>query len=163
MAHSPPKATGPAGCRRKFLAQFPGGFSDETYLAWERDYKWKAHRRWRSDIGRQAEFRARLDAGRHDEISAAAVRIEAGQPLLFSFEKMALKDAVVRSQVGAVRFADGLYDWLHGPGGEHERLERWLDVNLLGSPCVFTTIRSLRVYSTSLESRSSSKWWTKLM
>ena len=41
---------------------------------------------------------ARLDAGRHDEISAAAVRIEAGQPLLFSFEKMALKDAVGRVQ-----------------------------------------------------------------
>src|SRR5947208_14438100 len=31
--------------RRKFLRAFPGGFRDETYLDWERDYKWNAHLR----------------------------------------------------------------------------------------------------------------------
>ena len=35
-----------AACRRKFLRYFPGGFGDETYLDWERDYKWEAHERW---------------------------------------------------------------------------------------------------------------------
>jgi hypothetical protein len=122
------RARGPIACRRRFLRQFPQGFYDETYLAWERDYKWQAHRRWIADIGGRAEFRAKLDAGRHAEVAAAAVRIESGRPLLFSFEKMALKDAVIRSEKGAVRFADGLYDWLHGPGGERRRFERWLDV-----------------------------------
>jgi hypothetical protein len=32
--------------KRKFLRLFPGGFRDDTYLAWERDYKWQAHREW---------------------------------------------------------------------------------------------------------------------
>ena len=37
---------GPEGCRRKFLKFFPGGFRDEKYIAWERDYKWNAHTKW---------------------------------------------------------------------------------------------------------------------
>jgi hypothetical protein len=126
---SVPRATsGSERARRKFLTQFPGGFHDETYLAWERDYKWEAHRLWMERIGGKADFAAKLDEGRHAEIAAAAVRIESSRALLFSFEKMALRDAVVRSEKGAVLFADGLYDWLHGPGGERERFERWLDV-----------------------------------
>jgi hypothetical protein len=48
--------------------------------------------------------------------------------LLFSFEKMALRDAVVRSDVGAHRFAEGLYDWFYGSGGEPVRFERWIEV-----------------------------------
>ena len=55
-------------------------------------------------------------------------RIESGRALLFSFEKMALRDAVVRSEIGARAFADGLYDWLHGPGREADRFERWVGV-----------------------------------
>src|ERR1043165_5108968 len=45
--------------RRKFLRAFPFGFRDETYLAWERDYKWKAHRQWTEALGRD-RFRALL-------------------------------------------------------------------------------------------------------
>lgn len=30
-------------CRRKFLRFFPAGFRDETYIDWERGYKWTAH------------------------------------------------------------------------------------------------------------------------
>ena len=59
-------------------------------------------------------------------MSSAAVRIESGQPLLFSYEKMALKDAL-RSGVGARRFADGCYEWLWGAGTERERFERWIE------------------------------------
>jgi hypothetical protein len=114
--------------RRTFLRMFPDGFSDERYLAWERDYKVDAHRRWRHEVGGKGDLRAALDAGHHRDIAAAAVRVESGRPLLFSFEKMALRDAVVRSEVGAHEFAEGLYDWLHGPGGEAERFERWVDV-----------------------------------
>src|SRR6478672_7978300 len=113
---------GPSECRRRFLRQFPGGFSDETYLAWERDYKWRAHRRWRAEVGGKVEFRSKLADNRHHEVSNAAVRIEAGQPLLFSYEKMALKDAI-RSGEGAQRFAQGCYDWLWGDGTERERFE----------------------------------------
>src|SRR5687767_5212081 len=98
--------SGPDACRRKFLSVFPDGFRDETYLAWERDYKWEAHRLWVERIGDKRAFRAKLDEGRHDEIAAAAVRIESGRALLFSFEKMALRDAVVRLDNGAGLFAD---------------------------------------------------------
>jgi hypothetical protein len=35
-----------ARARRKFVRAFPGGFRDETYVEWERDYKWRAHLRW---------------------------------------------------------------------------------------------------------------------
>jgi hypothetical protein len=115
-------------CLRKFLSLFPGGFADDTYVAWERDYKWEAHRLWRERIGGKVALRSRLDAGQHAEVAAEAVRIESGRALLFSFEKMALRDAVVRSPAGAVAFADELYDWLHGPGRERERFERWVDV-----------------------------------
>ena len=112
-------------CRRKFLQQFPGGFHDPTYLAWERDYKWEAHRRWVEVLDRTT-FGALLEAGRYEEIAAEAVRVESRTNLLFSFEKMALRDAV-RSDKGARAFAEGLNDWLYGPGSERERFERWCE------------------------------------
>jgi hypothetical protein len=117
-----------AEARRIFLGVFPGGFSDERYLAWERDYKLEAHRLWLAEIGGKAALRAALDEGRHREVAAAAVRIESGRALLFSFEKMALRDAVVRSEEGARQFAEGLHDWFYGPGGEAARFERWTAV-----------------------------------
>jgi hypothetical protein len=117
-----------AEARRIFLGVFPGGFWDERYLAWERDYKIDAHQMWRAEIGGKPGLRAALDEGRHREVAAAATRIESGRALLFSFEKMALRDAVVRSEEGARQFAEGLYDWLYGPGGEAARFERWTAV-----------------------------------
>jgi hypothetical protein len=113
--------------RQTFLQIFPGGFRDPRYLSMERDYKVDAHQRWRSEIGGKRAFRQALDDGRHQEIAASAVRIESTRPLLFSFEKMALRDAVVRSEEGAVRFAEGIYDWLHGPGTEAQRFDRWVE------------------------------------
>ncbi|MEO8694402.1 MAG: hypothetical protein ABI658_12850, partial [Acidimicrobiales bacterium] len=71
-------------CRRKFLRIFPDGFTDETYLAWERDYKWSGHRAWVSEIGRKQGFRAALDAGHGREVAATAARIESSRSLLFS-------------------------------------------------------------------------------
>ena len=116
-----------AAARRTFLRMFPDGFSDERYLAWERDYKVEAHRLWMQEIGGKADFRAALGRCRHRDIAAAAVRIEGSRALLFSFEKIALRDAV-RSPAGARQFAEGLFDWLHGPGGEQIRFERWTEV-----------------------------------
>jgi hypothetical protein len=79
--------------RRKFLRAFPGGFADETYLAWERDYKWNAHLRWREALG-ESSFRRLLYDRRFAEITRLATSIESRTNLLFSFEKMALRDAV---------------------------------------------------------------------
>ena len=115
---------GPDSCRRKFLRFFPGGFRDETYLSWEREYKWNAHQRW-VDLLDPAEMRAMLKREEHAEIARRAVTIESRTNLLFSFEKMALRDAV-RTPRGAHRFAEGLYDLLHGRGRDETRFDRWI-------------------------------------
>ena len=121
-----PKAPGAARCRRKFLRFFPGGFTDETYLDWERDYKWAAHLRWRAELGRD-ELAKLIGAGEFGAVAERAVRIESRTNLLFSFEKMALRDAV-RSGPGARAFAEGLYDLLHGPGSPGDRFDRWVSM-----------------------------------
>jgi hypothetical protein len=113
-------------CRRKFLKIFPGAFRDPEYLDFERDYKVEAHERWRIGLP-QERFRELLEQGRHEDIAASAVRIEqqARHPMLFSFEKMALRDAV-RSPPGARTFAEGLYQFLHGDDELPARFERWI-------------------------------------
>jgi hypothetical protein len=113
-------------CRRKFLRFFPGGFQDETYLAWERDYKWNASQEWERMLNQEA-FSALLREGDYAEVALRAVRIEARTNLIFSFEKMALRDAV-KPAAGARMFATGLYDFLHGKGKMQERFERWCEV-----------------------------------
>ena len=110
--------------RRKFLRKFPGGFRDETYLAWERNYKWEAHREWVEQLSPD-KLRSQLNAGASEDIAARAVKIESGRSLLFSFEKMALRDAV-RSEAGAKLFAEGLFEFLHGEGTLEERFEEWV-------------------------------------
>jgi len=111
-------------CRRKFLRFFPGGFQDETYIDWERGYKWKAHEQWNEVLDRST-YRALLQKGEFAEIAARAVRIESRTNLLFSFEKMALRDAV-KSAAGARVFAEGLFEFLHGSGGLERKFERWI-------------------------------------
>jgi|RhiMethySRZTD1v2_1073278.scaffolds.fasta_scaffold374174_3 hypothetical protein len=113
-------------CRRRFLHFFPEGFRDSTYLAWERDYKTEAHLRWGAELGR-AQFRALLHTRRFDEIAARAIRIESRTNLLFSFEKMALRDAA-RMGDGSRVLSEGLYDFLHGRGNIATRFDRWCAV-----------------------------------
>jgi hypothetical protein len=112
-----------ARCRRKFLRYFPNGFSDETYLDWERGYKQKAHEAWTRQLGR-AEMDRLILRGDYREVATRAVRIESRTNLLFSFEKMALRDAV-RTNAGAKPFAEGLRACLYGRGGRVSRFERW--------------------------------------
>jgi hypothetical protein len=122
------QAAGALRSRRKFLRFFPGGFRDETYLDWERSYKWETHRRWQEALGRE-DFRSLLRARQFSEIAARAVRIEqrSRHSMIFSFEKMALRDAV-RSHAGAQPFSEGLYELLHGNGALERRFERWVEV-----------------------------------
>jgi hypothetical protein len=114
-----------ARCRRKFLRYFPNGFRDETYVDWERGYKWAAHEVWEETLGR-AEFRRLLAKREFDEIARRAVGLEARTNLLFSFEKMALRDAV-RMPGGAETFARGLYEFVYGGTSTRSRFERWVE------------------------------------
>jgi hypothetical protein len=112
-------------CRRKFLRFFPGGFADETYIDWERGYKLEAHARWIAALARTT-FRTLLRQRQFAQIASNAVAIESRTNLLFSFEKMALRDAV-KAPEGAQAFAEGLYEFLHGRASEERRFERWCE------------------------------------
>ena len=118
--------SGPERCRRKFLRSFPEGFDDETYIDWERDYKWAAHERWNDQLGKK-EFSSLIRAGKFEEIARRAVTIESRTNLLFSFEKMAMRDAV-KSRAGAKAFSEGLYEFLHGRGSIERKFNRWVEV-----------------------------------
>lgn len=113
--------------RRKFLRFFPGGFGDETYADWEREYKWETHEHWEAALGRE-EFQQLLRAREFPEIAARALRVEqrSRHSMLFSFEKMALRDAVKSAQ-GAQIFAQGLDDFLHGNQGIESRFTQWVE------------------------------------
>ncbi len=118
-------ASGAERARKKFLRYFPGGFRDETYLDWERGYKCETHERWNDALNR-SEFRRLLQKRAYAEVAARAVRTEqrSRHSMIFSFEKMALRDAV-KSAAGAKAFAEGLYDFLHGRAGDEKRFTRW--------------------------------------
>jgi hypothetical protein len=129
MAHAKRKAGQPRippaalRCRRKFLRFFPDGFQDETYIDWERGYKAAAHQAWEESLGR-FEMRSLIKKGAFAEVANRAARFEGKTNLLFSFEKMALRDAL-KPPEGAEAFANGLYALLHGKGSERQRFEHW--------------------------------------
>src|ERR1700710_1938738 len=112
-----------ARCRRKFLRFFPRGFRDETYLSWERGYKYHAHEQWEAELGPDT-FGSLLHEGRYAEAATRAVRIESRTNLLFSFEKMALRDAV-KSAPGAKAFSTALYDFLQPEGQPERKFNDW--------------------------------------
>src|SRR5512133_853303 len=113
-------------CNRKFLRVFPEGFRDETYLDWERNYKWRAHQDWQWALNRSA-YQRKLSQRKFLEIGRDAIRIELRTNLLFSFEKMAIRDAL-KSERGARAFSEGLYALLYDAGSLQTRFNRWCGV-----------------------------------
>ncbi|MCE3281080.1 MAG: hypothetical protein K0S44_3271 [Bacteroidetes bacterium] len=113
-------------CRKKFLHYFKKGFSDPKYYDWERGYKWNAHELWNSQLNRQ-KFSRLLKEEKYIEIADIAVRIETKTNLLFSFEKMALRDAV-KSHEGAKSFARGLFNYIYGKGSKKKRFEAFTEI-----------------------------------
>jgi len=127
---------GAAQCRRKFELFYPDGFADETYLVAERSAKDRARFEWEAELGPQA-FRKLLARGEFRAVADAAVRIESRAGLLFSFERMALRDAV-KTPAGARLFATELYAFLYGHGPQQRRFNDWIealaDLPQRGSP-----------------------------
>jgi hypothetical protein len=116
-------ASGAARCRHKFLRYFKEGFDDDTYFDWERGYKEQAHARW-NELLHPRELRRLVRTKQDGEVARRAVAIEGRTNLLFSFEKMAVRDAL-RSSAGARTFARGLLDLIDEPGSLKARFERW--------------------------------------
>lgn len=111
---------------RKFKYYFPRGFDDKKYIAWEREYKWNAHLQW-SDKLNKNEFAKLLNQKKYAEIAKQVVSIESKTNLLFSFEKMAFRDAV-KSADSARLFAEGLFEYIYGEGNIETRFNTFRDV-----------------------------------
>ncbi len=105
---------------------FPKAFRDPRYLNWEHDYKWESHKLWIELLGK-VEFTKLLRRQQFLEIASRALRVEQKTvpPFLFSFEKMALRDAV-RTEYGAQLFSEGLFELLHGTGNLQNRFIQWI-------------------------------------
>lgn len=112
-------------CKKKFLFYFKKGFQSQKYYDWERGYKWEAHVLWLEMLNKK-QYKQLLDAGEYAEIANRAAKIESKTNLLFSFEKMALRDAI-RSEEGARAFAEGLFNLVYGAGKLQKRFEAWIE------------------------------------
>ena len=110
-------------CLKKFLHYFPGGYRGKKYLAWERDYKWNAHLQWKEKLNKQS-FGELISERNYQEIAKTAVNIESKTNLLFSFEKMALRDAV-KTEIAAKTFAEGLFNFIYGPDIPEIKFEKY--------------------------------------
>lgn len=106
-------------CRKKFLHYFKKGYADATYISWERQYKLDAHFHFQQALNKR-EYQRLLLAKKYSEIALTVVRVESRTNLLFSFEKMALRDAV-KSANGAKIFAHGLFNYVYGTKSLEER------------------------------------------
>ena len=113
-------------CRRKFLHYFKKGFTDATYIDWERQYKLDAHFSFQQELNK-AEYERLIKAKKYNEIAAKAVRVESRTNLLFSFEKMALRDAV-KETAWSRPFALGLYDYVYGDDHLENRFNAFSEI-----------------------------------
>jgi hypothetical protein len=109
-----------AACIKKFLYYFPKGYAGKKFVSWERDYKWQAHLAWEEGLEKKI-FQSLLADKAYEEIVYRAVRVESKTNLLFSFEKMALRDGVKGE--GAKIFALGLFDLVHGKKEVKQRFQ----------------------------------------
>lgn len=112
--------------RKKFLQYFPKGFRDQKFYAWERGYKWQAHLAWEESLS-EKKFKSLLFDSNYEEIAQTAIRIETKTNLLFSFEKMAIRDAV-KSKDGAKAFSEGLFAYIHGSDHKEKRFKNFANV-----------------------------------
>jgi hypothetical protein len=113
-------------CKRKFICYFPKGYQGQKYIAWEREYKLDAHIKFQKALNK-VDYKKLLDQQAYEKIAAAIVRIESKTNLLFSFEKMALRDAV-KSPEGAKAFSTGLYEYVYGKDNLENRFMKFVEV-----------------------------------
>lgn len=85
-----------------------------------------AHFAFQQQLNRE-DFGRLLRARRFSEIASRAVRIETKTNLLFSFEKMALRDAV-KTVAGARAFATGLFHYIYGEAPLQQRFDAFTEV-----------------------------------
>ena len=110
--------------KKRFLRFFPEAFRDERYIDWERTYTWEAHKLW-LELLNQKDFKSLLQRREFAEIATRALQVESRCNFLFSFEKMALRDAL-RTGDGARIFSQGLYNLLYERGPTKDKFMAWI-------------------------------------
>lgn len=113
-----------ANAKRRFLRIFPRAFKDELYTTWERTYKWEAHKLF-LELLNEEEYKRLLREREYAKVASRALQVEGRTNFLFSFEKMALRDAL-RTEGGARIFAQGLFDLLYEKDPLKERFVQWI-------------------------------------
>src|SRR5213075_2141786 len=83
-------------CKKKFIHYFKKGYRDQQYMEWERQYKFDASAEFQNELNRNTYLKL-LNNSAYEKIASSVVRIESKTNLLFSFEKMALRDALKTS------------------------------------------------------------------
>ena len=73
---------------------FPDGFRDETYLNWERDYKFHAHEQWEAELGPQ--YVRRTSPGGPLLRGGDSSRTHRSAPIFFSFSYAATCETSAR-------------------------------------------------------------------
>jgi hypothetical protein len=111
---------------KKFLFYFRKGFFDHKYIDWERGYKLAAHRSFCKNLAKD-NFLHLLQQNNYFFIAKELIRIESRTNLLFSFEKMALRDAL-KDKDSAKNFAFGLYDYLYGENALQDRFQQFAQI-----------------------------------
>jgi hypothetical protein len=114
--------------KRRFKEIFPGGFTDPTYLEWERGYKWSAHQAWQRELDRST-WAVLLAEGAHAEVARRIASLYARSKLnmLALYEWMALREALI-DPVGGYLLATGFYDLIHGAGRFEARIAVFTDL-----------------------------------
>ncbi|WP_419420992.1 hypothetical protein ACNVED_06765 [Legionella sp. D16C41] len=110
---------------KKFLSFFPSGFADPKYISWERGYKWNVHLLWQKLLNKK-QFTHLLENKKYKEIAETALSIEGKTHLLFSFEKMAIRDAL-KTRSASKQFSEGLYNLIYGHGKKSERFNNFVE------------------------------------
>ncbi len=110
--------------RKRFLRFFPKAFRDERYIEWERTYKWDAHKLWKELLSKE-ELERLIRGSQYAEVATRALQVESKTNFLFSFEKMALRDAL-KEPTGTRIFSHGIYDLLHARGSAKSKFVSWI-------------------------------------
>ena len=111
-------------CAKKFLYYFRKGFADPKYISWERQYKLDAHLLLQEKLNKPV-YEKILKAEKYKEIASTAIQLESRTNLLFSFEKMAIRDAV-KTEAGAKLFAMSLFSFVYDAEPMQQRFEKFV-------------------------------------
>lgn len=111
--------------KRRFLSQFPGGFSSPKYFNIERGYKLDANKLM-NQLLKRSTFEHLLESRDYTELCKRALQVVNKTNLIFPNEKMALSDGL-KPLPKQQLFAERLYELLYGKDNLEKRFNQFAD------------------------------------